>query len=516
MSTKGKKMILILDFGSQYTQLIARRVREEKVYCEIYPGNKRIEDSSRFKDLKGLILSGGYDSVYSKNAPWPDPKIWEFGVPILGICYGMQLIAEHFGGKVSPSKDREFGIANVDVKCSCSLFNGISAKETLWMSHGDKLSKIPKNFKITASTENSPYAAIEDTAKKIYGVQFHPEVKHSINGKKILQNFIFNICSSKRDWTMKSYIVDEVKRIHEQVGKSRVLCALSGGVDSSVAAVMLNKAIGKQLFCVYVDHGLQKLGETERVRNVFGKIFGKNLIIVNAKKIFLSKLKGVIDPERKRKIIGHTFIEIFDREAKKLKGIDFLLQGTIYPDVIESVSIKGSKVPIKSHHNVGGLPEKMKMKLVEPLKFLFKVELRILGRELRIPAEIIDRQPFPGPGLAVRTLGEVTEKKLNILKEADAIVTEEIRKAGLYEKIWQSFAIILPTKTVGVMGDARTYEYVIVIRAVNSEDAMTADWVKLPYELLGKMSSRIINEVKGANRVVYDISNKPPATIEWE
>ncbi|MDR3274858.1 MAG: glutamine-hydrolyzing GMP synthase [Endomicrobium sp.] len=509
-------MILILDFGSQYTQLIARRVREEKVYCEIYPGNKRIEDSSRFKDLKGLILSGGYNSVYSKDAPWPDPRIWKLGVPILGICYGMQLIAEHLGGKVSPSKNREFGNANVNVECSCSLFNGLGAKETLWMSHGDKLSKIPKNFKIIASTENSPYAAIEDTAKKIYGVQFHPEVRHSINGKKILQNFILKICNSKRDWTMKSYIVDEVKRIHEQVGGSKVLCALSGGVDSSVAAVMLNKAIGKQLFCVYVDHGLQKFGETERVRNVFGKIFGKNLIIVNAKKIFLSKLKGIIDPERKRKIIGHTFIEIFDKEAKKLKGIDFLLQGTIYPDVIESVSIKGSKVSIKSHHNVGGLPEKMKMKLVEPLKFLFKDEVRILGRELGIPAEIINRQPFPGPGLAVRTLGEVTEKKLSILKEADTIVTEEIRKAGLYEKIWQSFAIILPTKTVGVMGDARTYEYVIVIRAVNSEDAMTADWVKLPCELLGKMSSRIINEVKGANRVVYDISNKPPATIEWE
>jgi GMP synthase (glutamine-hydrolysing) len=509
-------MILILDFGSQYTQLIARRIREEKVYCELYPGNKSIKSFSGFKDLRGIILSGGYESVYSKNAPWPDPKVWEVGVPIFGICYGMQLIAEYLGGKVAPSKRREFGLASVDIKCDCSLFNGLSSKETLWMSHGDRLSKIPKGFKITAKSDNSPYAAIENAAKNIYGVQFHPEVKHSVNGRKILKNFIFKICGSERDWTMKSYIVDEIKRIQEQVGKSKVLCALSGGVDSSIAAVMLYKAIGKQLICVYVDHGLQKLGETERVRKVFGKMFGKNLIIVDAKKIFLSKLEGVTDPEQKRKIIGHTFIEVFDKEAKKLKGIDFLLQGTIYPDVIESISMKGVKSPIKSHHNVGGLPEKMEMKLVEPLKFLFKDEVRVLGRDLGIPAEIIDRQPFPGPGLAVRILGEITEEKLNILKEADNIVTEEIRKAKLYEKIWQSFAVILPVKTVGVMGDARTYEYVIVVRAVNSEDAMTADWVKLPYKLLGKISSRIINEVKGVNRVVYDISNKPPATIEWE
>ncbi|BAV59048.1 GMP synthase [glutamine-hydrolyzing] [Endomicrobiia bacterium] len=509
-------MILILDFGSQYTQLIARRIREEKVYCELCPGNKPIKSFSGIKDLKGIILSGGYESVYSKDAPWPDPEIWELDVPILGICYGMQLIAELHGGKVAPSKRREFGLANVNVKCNSSLFNGLSSEETLWMSHGDKLSKIPKGFEITAKSDNSPYAAIENTAKNIYGVQFHPEVKHSVNGRTILKNFIFKICGLKRDWTMKSYIVEEVKRIHKQVGKSKVLCALSGGVDSSVAAVMLYKAIGKQLICVYVDHGLQKLGETERVRKVFGRMFGKNLIIVSAKKIFLSKLKGITDPEQKRKIIGHTFIEVFDGEVKKLKGINFLLQGTIYPDVIESVSIKGAKSPIKSHHNVGGLPEKMKMKLVEPLRFLFKDEVRVLGKELGVPSEIIDRQPFPGPGLAIRTLGEITKEKLNILKEADNIVTEEIIKAGLYEKIWQSFAIILPVKTVGVMGDARTYEYVIAIRAVNSEDAMTADWVKLPYELLSKISSRIINEVKGTNRVVYDISNKPPATIEWE
>jgi GMP synthase (glutamine-hydrolysing) len=509
-------MILILDFGSQYTQIIARRIREENVYCEIYPGANPIDSLADLKDLKGIILSGGYGSVYLKKAPRPDCKIWELGIPILGICYGMQLIAQHMGGKVAPSKNREFGLASVNMNLDCSLFCGIGLQEILWMSHGDRLAKIPKGFKVTAKSDNSPYAAIENAKKNIYGVQFHPEVKHSINGKKIIQNFIFKICGSKRDWTMKSYIAVEVKRIRKQVGKAKVLCALSGGVDSSVAAIMLHKAIGKQLICVYVDQGLQKLGETERVRKVFGKIFGKNLIMIDARKIFLSKLKNVTDPEQKRKIIGHTFIEVFDRQSKKLKGIDFLLQGTIYPDIIESVSIKGSKAPIKSHHNVGGLPEKMKMKLVEPLKFLFKDEVRSLGRELKVPAEIIDRQPFPGPGLAVRTLGEITKEKLDILKKADSIVTEEIRKAGLYEKIWQAFAVILPVKTVGVMGDARTYEYVIAIRAVNSEDAMTADWVKLPYELLGKISSRIINEVKGANRVVYDISNKPPATIEWE
>jgi GMP synthase (glutamine-hydrolysing) len=510
-------MILILDFGSQYTQLIARRIREEKVYCEIYPGNKPLSFFSELKSLNGIIFSGGCESVYSKNAPWPDSRIWGLGVPILGICYGMQLIAEHLGGKVISSKYREFGIANVNIiKNKGFLFEGLNKEETLWMSHGDKLSKIPEDFEITAKSDNSPYAAIESASKKIYGVQFHPEVKHSVNGRKILQNFIFKICKSQHDWTMKSYIVDEIKRIKKVVGKNKVLCALSGGVDSSVAAMVFNRAIAKQLICIYVDHGLQKLGETERVYKIFGKIFGKNLIMINAKKIFLSKLKNIIDPEQKRKIIGHTFIEVFDKEAKKLKGINFLLQGTIYPDVIESTSMKESKSPIKSHHNVGGLPEKMKMKLVEPLRFLFKDEVRILGTELGIPSEIINRQPFPGPGLAVRTLGEVTEEKLNILKKADNIVMEEIIKAGLYEKLWQSFAIILPLKTVGVMGDARTYEYVIAIRALNSEDAMTANWAKLPYDLLDRMSSRIINEVKGANRVVYDISNKPPATIEWE
>ncbi len=508
-------MILILDFGSQYTQVIARKIRESQVYCEIFPGNKKLDEIQNLDAVEAIILSGGPASVYEKDAPKADSKVWQMNVPILGICYGMQLIAQELGGKVQHSKNREYGLADIEVKIKSLLFYGLKTKMPVWMSHGDKLTKLPKGFKVIASSKNCPNAVIVNEDETIYGVQFHPEVHHSPFGKQIIDNFLFKVCKVNKDWTMKNYIKDEISRIKKQVGKSKVLCALSGGVDSSVAAIMLNKAIGKQLFSVYVDHGLQKLGETQRVRKIFGKKFGKNLIIADAKKLFLTKLKGITDPEQKRKIIGHTFIEVFEKEAKKLKGIDFLLQGTIYPDVIESAKI-GKAVTIKSHHNVGGLPERMKMKLVEPLKSLFKDEVRQLGRELKIPNEIIDRQPFPGPGLAIRTLGEITEEKLQILKEADAIVDEEIRSAGLYEKIWQSFAIILPVKTVGVMGDQRTYEYVIVIRAVNSVDAMTADWVKLPYEILGKISSRIINEVKGANRVVYDISQKPPATIEWE
>ena len=508
-------MILILDFGSQYTQVIARKIRESQVYCEIFPGNKKLDEIENLSTVEAIILSGGPASVYEKDAPKPDPKVWQMNVPVLGICYGMQLIAQQLGGKVQHSKNREYGLADIVIKSKSLLYAGLKNKMPVWMSHGDKLTKLPKGFKVVASSKNCPNATIVNDKGTIYGVQFHPEVHHSPFGKQILDNFLFKVCKVKKDWTMKNYIKDEIARIKKQVGKGKVLCALSGGVDSSVAAIMMHKAIGKQLVSVYVDHGLQKLGETERVRKIFGKKFGKNLIIVDAKKLFLNKLKGVTEPEQKRKIIGHTFIDVFEKQAKKVKNISFLLQGTIYPDVIESAKI-GKAVTIKSHHNVGGLPEKMKMKLVEPLKSLFKDEVRQLGRELGIPNEIIDRQPFPGPGLAIRTLGEITEEKLRIVKEADAIVDQEIRKAGLYEKIWQSFAIILPVKTVGVMGDQRTYEHVIVIRAVNSVDAMTADWVKLPYEILGKISSRIINEVKGANRVVYDISQKPPATIEWE
>ena len=508
-------MILILDFGSQYTQLIARRIREMKVYCEIYPGNRSLNEVTNLQEVKGIILSGGPSSVYDKNAPWPDGRVWEQGVPILGICYGMQLIAQHFGGKVKRSKHREYGLAHLKVKKKKSLFGNIK-DPAVWMSHGDSLSRMPKGFSRIAVTTNSPFAAIADTDRHIYGVQFHPEVKHTPQGKDILKNFVFGVCAAKANWTMRSFIDDEIKRIRRTVGKNKVLCALSGGVDSSVGAMLVYKAIGAQLSCVFVDNGVLRWGEKERLKKVFGPIFKKNLHIVDANKRFMKKLSGVADPERKRKIIGHEFIAVFEEEARRIKGVSYLVQGTLYPDVIESVSVKGPSAVIKSHHNVGGLPEKMKLKLVEPLKFLFKDEVRVLGRELGIPEEIITRHPFPGPGLAVRILGEVTPERSAVLKAADKIVEEEVRAAGLYEKLWQAFAVLLPVKTVGVMGDARTYENAAVLRIVESDDAMTADWAKIPYEVLGKISNRIINEVRGINRVAYDISQKPPATIEWE
>ncbi|MBN1823364.1 MAG: glutamine-hydrolyzing GMP synthase [Endomicrobiales bacterium] len=508
-------MILILDFGSQYTQLIARRIREMKVYCEIYPGNRKIDEFGIIENVKGIILSGGPSSVYDKNAPWPDEKIWDLGVPILGICYGMQLIAEHHGGKVKKSKRREYGTANLAMVKREKLFSNIT-DTAVWMSHGDSLSGLSEGFSVLAKTHNSHYAAIADPKRQIYGVQFHPEVKHTPQGKEMLWNFVFTICGSKADWTMHNFIEEEIKRIKRQVGKGKVLCALSGGVDSSVASVLVHKAVGKQLICVFVDNGVLRSGEKQRVKKVFRKKFGKNLIIADASRQFLSKLSGVTDPEKKRKIIGHEFISVFENEAKKIKNVSFLVQGTLYPDVIESVSVKGPSAVIKSHHNVGGLPEKMHLKLVEPLKFLFKDEVRVLGKELNVPSEVLTRHPFPGPGLAIRVLGEVTKERLDILRKADAIVEEEIRKAGIYEKLWQAFAVMLPVKTVGVMGDSRTYENVVALRIVESADAMTADWARLPYELLGRMSNRIINEVRGVNRVVYDISQKPPATIEWE
>jgi GMP synthase (glutamine-hydrolysing) len=508
-------MILILDFGSQYTQLIARRVREAKVYCEIHPGNKPIDTFGSLKDVKGIILSGGPSSVYEKGAPWPDNKIWDLGVPILGICYGMQLIAERFGGKVKRSKRREYGLAHLQIRSRKSLFGNIK-NPAVWMSHGDSLSKMPRGFIKIAVTNNSPYAAIADPKRQVYGVQFHPEVRHTPQGKDILRNFVFGVCKAKADWTMQHFVHSEIKRIKQQVGKGKVLCALSGGVDSSVAAVLVHKAVGSQLTCVFVDNGVLRSGEKERVKNIFGKKFKNNLIVADSSGRFLKKLCGISDPERKRKIIGHEFISVFEDEAKKLKNVNYLVQGTLYPDVIESVSVKGPSAVIKSHHNVGGLPEKMKMKLVEPLKFLFKDEVRELGKELKIPSEILTRHPFPGPGLAIRTLGAVTKERLDILRRADLIVENEIRKAGLYEKLWQAFAVMLPVKTVGVMGDARTYENVIALRIVESADAMTADWAKIPYEVLGKISNRIINEVRGVNRVVYDISQKPPSMIEWE
>ncbi len=507
--------ILILDFGSQYTQLIARRIREHHVYCEIHPYNWGIENIKNFNP-RGIILSGGPASVYDSESPKIDNSIFNLHIPILGICYGSQLAVYLNNGKVSKAKKREYGFAEIFIIENNLLFKNLPSKFSVWMSHGDIIESLPSDFKSIAKTDNSPYAAIKSEKLKFWGVQFHPEVVHTKFGKEIIGNFLFEICNCRPEWNMESFLEYETKKIKEIVGDEKVICALSGGVDSSVVAMLINKAIGKNLYCIFVDNGLLRKNEPEKVIKLFKDKFHLNLISVDAKDLFLSRLKGVVDPEKKRKIIGNTFIEVFENEAKKLGDIKYLAQGTLYPDVIESVSFKGPSATIKSHHNVGGLPEKMKLKLIEPLRELFKDEVRELGKELGLPDEIIYRQPFPGPGLAVRIIGEVTEKRLQILKEADDIIVKEIKNAGLYRKIWQSFGVLLPIKTVGVMGDERTYENVIAIRAVLSVDGMTADWVKLPYDLLGKISNRIINEVNGINRVVYDISSKPPATIEWE
>ncbi len=507
--------ILILDFGSQYTQLIARKIREQKVYCIILPCNvplKKIKESHP----KGIILSGGPASIYEKNAPLCPKEIFELNIPILGICYGMQLMAHLRGGKVAASSKREFGHATLKQLRSSPLFNDIKKEINVWMSHGDKIESLPEGFNPIAKTDNSPIAVMEEKNKHFYGLQFHPEVAHTEHGTDILRNFIFKICGCSATWNMGSFIEYSIQDIKKRVNGGKVLSALSGGVDSSVVSVLLHRAIGDQLTCIFVDNGLLRKGEAEKVISTFKDNFRINLIYVAGAKRFLKKLKGVEDPEEKRKIIGNEFISIFEKEARKIKKVDFLAQGTLYPDVIESVSFKGPSAMIKSHHNVGGLPEQMKLKLIEPVRELFKDEVRLLGKELEMPRSILYRQPFPGPGLAIRILGEVTPPGLALLREADAIILEEIKKARLYEKIWQSFAVLLPIKTVGVMGDQRTYENVIGIRAVNSVDGMTADWVHLPYELLGKISNRIINEVKGVNRVVYDISSKPPSTIEWE
>ncbi len=509
--------LLIVDFGSQYNQLIARRVRESKVFCEIVPPTVSMK-ALRKKDIRGIILSGGPASVYQKNAPKLNLELLKLGVPVLGICYGMQALSHHLGGHVRRAKHREYGHAELFLsQRSGALFQNVRRRSISWMSHGDYVSRMPQGFFRTASTKNTHAAAFENPQRKIYGVQFHPEVAHSQQGARVVQNFLFSICHFKKMWTMKNFIHETVKKIRRQVGDSRVILGLSGGVDSSVAAVLLSRAIGKRLVCIFVNNGLLRKNEEQEVRRAFKGRFNLDLHVVNAEKVFLKKLKGVTDPERKRKIIGHEFIYAFDREAKKIKNSAFLAQGTLYPDVIESRSAFGGPTAvIKSHHNVGGLPEKMKLKLVEPLRELFKDETRALGRALGLPETLVGRHPFPGPGLAVRIIGEVTEERLKILKEADARFIEEIRRAGLYDKIWQAFAVLLPVKSVGVMGDERTYENVVALRAVTSVDGMTADWFEIPKEVLGKISNRIINEVKGVNRVVYDVSSKPPATIEWE
>lgn len=509
--------VLILDYGSQYTQLIARRVRECHVYCEIHPFNLSLEVIRDFQP-KGIILSGGPSSVYEKDAPLNPPEIFRMGIPTLGICYGMQVMTHVLGGKVARSNKREYGRSELFIDNRQDLLAGLNQGTPIqvWMSHGDRIEIPPPGFQAIAHSSNSPVAAMKSEDLKAYGVQFHPEVVHTPRGKEILRNFLFRICQCPADWTMEFFAVKTVQSLKEEIGKERVLCALSGGVDSSVVAVLLHRAVGKQLTSIFVDNGLLRKDEARKVQELFGWNLGLNLRVVDAGDLFLEKLTGVMDPEQKRKIIGNEFIYLFEREAQKIGGAGYLAQGTLYPDVIESVSFRGPSAKIKSHHNVGGLPERMHLKLVEPLRELFKDEVRAVGREVGLPQELIERQPFPGPGLAVRTLGAVSREDLAILREADAIVEEEMRRTGWYTRVWQSFAVLLPVCTVGVMGDERTYERVVVLRVVHSMDGMTADWVPLPPEVLGTLSNRIINEVRGVNRVVYDISSKPPSTIEWE
>ena len=510
-----EEKILVLDFGSQYTQLIARRVRESRVYSEIFPYNAPIEKIMQFRP-KGIILSGGPSSVYDRGAPIPDLRVFDLGIPVLGICYGMQLMACSLGGKVAKAQKREYGKAELIVDKKMDIFKDIPKKTVVWMSHGDRIEKYPSDFMPIAHTSNSPVAAMANKQKRFYALQFHPEVVHTPLGTKILRNFLFQLCGCRPLWTMKSFIEMTTKEIQEKAGDKKVVCGISGGVDSTVAAVLVHRAVGKQLTCIFVDNGVLRAGEAKKVEQTLRSHFHMNIQCVDASARFLKKLKGVIDPEKKRKIIGNDFIRVFQEEARKIRGVEFLAQGTLYPDVIESVSFKGPSATIKSHHNVGGLLKTMKLKLIEPLRELFKDEVRVLGRDLDIPDDIINRQPFPGPGLAIRIIGEVTKERCDILRKADTIVWEEIRKAGLYTKLWQSFAVLLPVKSVGVMGDERTYENVIAVRAVNSLDGMTADWSRIPYDVLGSISNRTINEVKGVNRVVYDISSKPPSTIEWE
>lgn len=509
-------MIIIIDFGSQFNQLIARRVRECRVYCQIEPPTVTA-DQIRSWAPEGIILSGGPSSIYEKDSPRVDAGIFDLGIPVLGICYGMHFMVDTLGGKVKKADKREYGFASLTARQQKGLFSGIGQETVTWMSHGDSIDGLPKGFSVSASTANTKVAAMANIRKKFFGVQFHPEVAHTAKGRKMIHNFLFDICGCKASWTMKSFARDTVGQIRKTVGDKSVILGLSGGVDSSVTALLIHQAIGKNLTCIFVDNGLLRKNEAVQLKEKLKSHLKINIRFVKAASRFVKALANVSDPERKRKIIGKEFMDVFEAEALKIKDADFLAQGTLYPDIIESQSAFGGPTAvIKSHHNVGGLPKKMKLKLVEPLKYLFKDEVRKLGKALGLDDELVWRQPFPGPGLAIRVIGEVTKKRLDVLREVDAVLLEEIRESGYYRKLWQSFAVLLPIKSVGIMGDGRTYENIVAIRAVTSKDAMTADWAKLPHRLLGKISNRIINEVRGVNRVVYDISSKPPSTIEWE
>ena len=513
--SSSHQTLLILDFGSQYTQLIGRRVRENRVYCEIHPFDVSL-DTIRRLDPCGIILSGGPQSVYAEHAPHCDTALFELGVPILGICYGMQLTAHLLGGSVEAADHREYGRAEIDVGSPGDLFSGLASRESVWMSHGDRIDALPAGFRTTASTTNAPIVAFENTDRRIWGIQFHPEVVHTVHGGELLRNFLYGICGASGDWRISNFLDEAVRTVREQVGDGTVICGLSGGVDSTVVAGLLQRAIPEQYRAIFVDNGLLRKDEAKQVMHLLGDELGFPIHLVDASDRFLQALAGVSEPERKRKIIGHTFIDVFKAAATEYRDAAFLAQGTLYPDVIESVSVRGPSVVIKTHHNVGGLPEELGFELVEPLRFLFKDEVRQLGRELGLPEEILGRHPFPGPGLAVRLLGDLSREKLDLLREADAIFLEELHAAGLYARVNQAFAVLLPVQSVGVMGDERTYEQVVALRSVDTHDFMTADWSHLPYELLGRAANRIVNEVKGVNRVVYDVTSKPPGTIEWE
>lgn len=511
----NKSVIAVLDFGSQYTQLITRRIREFKVHSIILPYNNDFEKILEINPC-GIILSGGPTSVYELNAPKLDSKIFNLKIPILGICYGMQLIAEQYNGKVEPADSREYGKSKLTILKKTKILDNVENNSIVWMSHGDYVTKVPEDFKIVAKSENSPVCMFSNEKLKIYGLQFHPEVAHTFYGKQIIKNFLFKVCNCEPNWTPKNIIENTINEIKVKLKNQKVICALSGGVDSSVAAILMHKAIGNNLICIHVDNGFMRKNESKNIIELFKKNYNLNIIHINAEKLFFKKLIGISDPEKKRKIIGNTFIEVFEKEAKKIKNVNYLIQGTLYPDVIESANIGNAAHKIKTHHNVGGLPAKMKLNLIEPFRELFKDEVREIGELLGLPFEFVHRHPFPGPGLAVRVLGEITKSKLNLLREVDDIFISELKSHDLYYKIWQAFAVLLPVQSVGVMGDARTYESVVALRAITSDDGMTADWFRFEYEFLEYISNKIIREVNGVNRITYDISSKPPATIEWE